>query len=583
MKSGKKFSKGFLPILLALIAMLVVACEGGAGISHVTPTAAPAKAAPAQQLLNLPLPVSDIQTFDPGLASDQAAMDAISTVFTGMVQLNDQLQVTSQMASTWATSSDNLTWTFTLKSGLKFSDGTPITSADVVYSIDRALSPQISALNGVSLTYLGLIKDSEKRVNGKIPTLIGDSLLTPDANTVVIKLNKPGAYFLGALSYQTSWVVEKKVIQQWGLKWTDHLADNGGQGGAGPFVGKSWDHNKGVDLVPNPNYYGNHPQVATLSYRFYKNPKTAYEAYQAGQLDETGDAGFGIPSANYDQAKTSKEFVKTPSLSLGYYAMNYLAKPFDNIKIRQAFALAINKDLLNQAIYKGQYVPTCHIVPQGMPGYNPNLQCPGGVTTAGDVTKAKQLFNQGMQEAGYTLATFPTVTITYPNGSADRDNQITTVRQMWKTALGIDVKAQAIDFNQLVTDLNSTIKNSKGLQMWAIGWIADYPDPQDWTTLQFDKGSPNNYFNYGQNNSSDAAQQQQVQQQLEQADVTANQTQRLQMYNQTEQQLVNDVAWLPIFQESTSRLVKSYVIGRVFNGAGVVPPDDWANAYITAH
>jgi len=582
MRNGKKLTTGFLPTLLILVAMLVVACGGGGGTSNATPTAA-AKAPASQQVDRVVLGTSDIATFDPAQATDLYSAEAIYTVFTGLVELNDKLEVKGQLASNWTTSSDNLTWTFTLKSGLKFSDGTPITSADVVYSIDRALSPQISALNGVSLTYLGLIKDSEKRVNGKIPTLIGDSLLTPDANTVVIKLNKPGAYFLGALSYQTSWVVEKKVIQQWGLKWTDHLTDNGGQGGAGPFVVKSWDHNKGVDLVPNPNYYGNHPQVATLSYRFYKNPKTAYEAYQAGQLDETGDAGFGIPSANYDQAKTSKEFVKTPSLSLGYYAMNYLAKPFDNIKIRQAFALAINKDLLNQAIYKGQYVPTCHIVPQGMPGYNPNLQCPGGVTTAGDVTKAKQLVNQGMQEAGYTLATFPTVTITYPNGSADRDNQITTVRQMWKTALGIDVKAQAIDFNQLVTDLNSTIKNSKGLQMWAIGWIADYPDPQDWTTLQFDKGSPNNYFNYGQNNSSDAAQQQQVQQQLEQADVTANQTQRLQMYNQTEQQLVNDVAWLPIFQESTSRLVKSYVIGRVFNGAGVVPPDDWANAYITAH
>ena len=87
----------------------------------------------------------------------------------------------------------------------------------------------------------------------------------------------------------------------------------------------------------------------------------------------------------------------------------------------------------------------------------------------------------------------------------------------------------------------------------------------------------------GQNNSSDAAQQQQVQQQLEQADVTANQAQRLQLYNQAEQQLVNDVAWLPIFQESTARLVKTYVIGRVFNGDGLVPPDDWVNVYITVH
>ncbi len=582
MQPGKKLLTMLLPTCLALMAMLMVACGGGGGTSIATPTAA-AKAPASQQVDRVALGTSDLATFDPAVATDLYSAEAIYAVFTGMVQLNDKLEVKPQLASSWTSSSDGLTWTFTLKSGLKFSDGTPITSADVVYSIDRALSPQISSLNGVSLTYLGLIKDSDKRVAGKIPTLIGDSLLTPDANTVVIKLNKAGAYFLQALSYPTSWVVEKKVITQWGTKWTDHLADNGGQGGAGPFVVKSWEHTKGVDLVPNPNYYGSHPQLATLSYRFYTNPKTAYEAYQAGQLDETGDAGFPIPSANYDQAKTSKEFVKTPNLDIGYYAMNYLAKPFDSIKIRQAFAMALNKDLINQAVYKGQYVPTCHIVPQGMPGYNATLQCPGGVTTQGDATKARQLFNQGMQEAGYTLATFPTVTITYPSGSADRDNQITTSRQMWKTALGIDVKAQAINFNQLVTDLSGAVNNPKGLQMWAIGWIADYPDPQDWTTLQFDKGSPNNYFNYGQNNSSDAAQQQQVQQHLEQADVTTNQAQRLQMYMQAEQQLVNDVAWLSIDQESASRLVKPYVVGLTFNAADLRPPGDWASVYIAAH
>ena len=578
MRNGKKFTMGFLPSLLILVAMLVVACGGGGGGTlNVTPTAA-AKAPASQQVFRMALPVPDLGTFDPAQVSSLYDSQAISAVFTGLVQLNNKLEVTPQLASTWSPSSDNLTWTFNLKQNLKFSDGTSLTSADVVYSIDRALSPQISSLNGVSLTYLGLVKDSEKRVNGKIPTLIGDSLLTPDANTVVIKLNQPAGYFLQALTYPTSWVVEKKVIQQWGLKWTDHLADNGGQGGAGPFVVTNYDHTKGIDLAPNPNYYGQKPQLTILSYLFYKSSKSQYEVYQAGQLDETL-----IPSADYDQAKTSKEFSKTPQLAIDYFAMNYLAKPFDNIKIRQAFSLAINKDLLLQAIFKGRYIPTCHIVPQGMPGYNPNLQCPGGVTTAGDATKAKQLFDQGMQEAGYTLATFPTVTVTYPNGELDTDNEITTARQMWKTALGIDVKAQAIDFNQLITDLSGTVNNPQGLQMWTIVWGADYPDPQDWTTLQFDKGSPNNTMNYGQNSTTNAAQQQQVQRQLEQADVTSNQTQRLQMYNQAEQQLVNDVAWLSIDQESASRLVKPYVVGLTFNAADLRPPGDWAGVYIAVH
>ncbi len=581
MRNGKKFTMGYLPTLLVLVAMLVVACGGGGGgSSNVTPTAA-AKAPASQQVLRIGLPVSDLGTFDPGQVSSLYDAEAIGAVFTGLVQLNNKLEVAPQLASTWSASSDNLTWTFNLKQNLKFSDGTPLTSADVTYSIDRALSPQISSLNGVSLTYLGLIKDSEKRVNGKIPTLIGDSLLTPDANTVVIKLNQPAGYFLQALTYQTSYVVEKKVIQQWGLKWTEHLSDNGGQGGAGPFIVSSYDHTKGINLSVNPNYYGSKPQLTTLNYVFIKDVKTTYEAYQAGQIDDTGSEG--IPAANFDQAKTSPGFVNTPTLSIAYYTMNYLVKPFDNIHIRQAFAMAINRDVIVQAIYKGLYVPSCHIVPQGMPGYNSSLTCPGGVSTAGDATKAKQLFQQGMQESGYTLATFPTVTITYSTGSTARENQITTARQMWKTALGIDVKAAAVDFNQEVTQINNSPNNPKGLQMWAIGWIADYPDPQDWTTLQFAKGSPNNNSNYGQNSSSDAVQQQQVQQQLAQADLTANPTQRLQMYNQAEQQLVNDVAWMPIFQQSQPELVKTYVIGRTFNAFGLVPPDAWASVYIVQH
>ena len=578
MNSGKKFSKGFLPILLALVAMLLVACEGGGGISHVTPTAAPAKATPAQQLLNLPLPVSDIPTFDPGQASDQASIDAISTVFTGMVQLNDQLQVTSQMASTWTSSSDGLTWTFTLKAGLKFSDSTPITSADIVYSIDRTLSPQISNLSGQALTYLGLIKDSEKRSAGKIPSLINDSLLTPDANTVVIKLNKATAYFLQALAYPTSYVVEKKVITRWGLKWTDHLADNGGQGGAGPFVVSSYDHTKGIDLLPDPNYYGPRPHLKKLRFLFYKSPTAQYEAYQAGQLDETA-----IPSANYAKASTRSDFSKNLEPIIFYYTMNYLTKPFDNIHIRQAFELALNKDVLAQTVYQGRMIPTCHIVPSGMPGYNANLQCPGGAPTSGDAAQARTLFNQGLQEEGLTLATLPPLKITYPKGNPDQENEIRATRQMWQKVLGINVQPDPIDFNLLLIDMENTFNSARGLQMWAIAWIPDYPDPRDWTTVQFGKGSPYNSSNYGQNNSSNAAQQQQVQKQLEQADVNTDVNARLQMYHQAEQQLVNDVAWLPMFQSYAARLLKPYVVGRVYNDLGLVPPDDWANAYIALH
>ena len=116
--------------------------------------------------------------------------DAINMVFTGMVEINDKLAVTPELASSYDVSSDGLTYTFHLRSGLMFSDGTPLTSADVAYSIDRALSPTISNLSGISLTYLGLIKDAPGRTTGKVASLINDSVLTPDANTVVFEVEQ---------------------------------------------------------------------------------------------------------------------------------------------------------------------------------------------------------------------------------------------------------------------------------------------------------------------------------------------------------------------------------------------------------
>ena len=265
--------------------------------------------------------------------------------------------------------------------------------------------------------------------------------------------------------------------------------------------------------------------------------------------------------------------------------MNYLVKPFDNIHIRQAFALAINKDLIIQSVYKNTYVPTNHIVPKGMPGYNPNLMAPDGVAgTSGDPTKAKALLQQGLQEAGYaSVSSLPSIKLTYSSGDPNLANAISAMQQMWQSTLGVSVKANPEDFFKLLTDSEAALNNPNGLQFWAIGWIADYPDPQDWTTLQFGKGQQYNQINYGQNNSANAAQQQQVQQALAAADVNPDQNTRLQAYMQAEQQLVNDVAWLSWAQVAFSQVLKPYVKGIVFNALLLYPPNDWGNIYIAAH
>ncbi len=580
MPLGKKFTRGFLPSLLCLVAMLVVACGGSSGTGSGASTSGATSKAPAnQQIFVYPEDaVSDIATFDPGLSTDLPSIQAIDMVFTGLVQLDDKLQVQDQLAISHQLMPDGVTWKFTLRPNLKFSDGTPLTSADVAYSIDRALQP--AEKSPVGPIYLALIKDSEKLVAGKIKTIIGDSLMTPDPNTIIIVANKKAAYFLDALTYSCSYVVEKSLVDKYGnLKFTDHLTEGGGDG---PFKVASYTHGQNIVFVPNPNYYGPIPQLKKVIYPFYKDTETVYKAYQVGQVDATG--ALSLPSADLAAARqATAEFHQVPQLWINYYAMNYLVKPFDNIKIRQAFDLAANKDVIAHAVWKDSVIASNHIVPKGMPGYTPNLTGPDGVASlAGDPAKAKMLFQQGLQEEGWSsVSQVPPITLTYNSGNKNADNEVAALQQMWQSTLGISVKVDPIDFNRLLTEITAATNNPKGLQFWSIGWIADYPDPQDWTTLQFDKGAPNNNSNYGQNNSSDAAQQQAVQQQLVAADGMPPGPARLQQYNNAEQQLVNDVAWLPMEQVTQTLLQKPCVGGVVYNSSGVTPPNDWGAIYIS--
>ncbi len=582
------FRLGSLPALFCLVALLLAACGGGtAGTNNGhNQTKAPA----SQQIYRYGDVATDISTFDPGEATDQPSIEAITMVFTGLVQLDNNLQVQPQLAQSYTVSPDGLTYTFHLRPHLKFSDGTQLTSQDVAYSIDRALSPAVANLNGVTLTYLGQIKGASDRVNGKISTLIGDGIKVPDADTIQLLTTQKTAYFLQALTYSTAFVVEKSVIDKWGLtKWTDHLNDNGGQGGDGPFKVQNYSHSTGITFVPNPSYYGPQPQLQKVDFAFYKTPQSAFEAYQAGQVDFVK----AVPPEQLQLARalSNNQYSQSSVLTTDYIAMNYLYKPFDNIHIRQAFELAINKDIIAQLIYNNVHTPSCHIIPNGMPGYNPNLQCPAGAPTKGDATKAKALFQQGLTEEGLTLATFPKIQITYESNVPALDKEIITLRQNWQTVLGVNVTSQVLDFISLIKAENQTLCTqtdltkcqNHGLQMWAAAWGADYPDPQDWITLQFDKNAPNNQWNYGQNLSSTATAQQQLQVQMGQADVAQNPTTRFSMYNRIEQQLVNDVAWMPMDQRNSSHVLKPYVIGQTNNAIDLIPPNAWSNISIVSH
>ncbi|GLV59624.1 ABC transporter substrate-binding protein [Dictyobacter sp. S3.2.2.5] len=574
MRSKKKSALGIIATMLVLMATVLSACGGGSGSTTGT-TSNGGKAPADKQVFNWPLSgIADIKTFDPAMATTQTSLQAIGMVFTGLVTLDNDQKVVPELAQSWTSSDGGLTWTFKLKPNLKFSDGTPLTSEDVVYSINRALLPDLNS--PASPSYLNLIKDSDKMLAGKVKTLIGDSLMNPDPQTVVIKINQPAGYFLATLTYSTAFVVEKKLIDKYGNKnFTDHLTEGGG---SGPFKVQEYTHGKRIVFVPNSNYANGVPSIKVVS-NFYKDSTTTYQAYKNGQVDQAA-----VPTDFLNEVQSSKEYHKVPVLSIFYYGLNYLSKPFDNINIRKAFELALNKDEMVKVVYKGVHTPTNHIVPSGMPGYNPDLKGPDGTTsTAGNPTMAKQLFQQGLKEEGYAnAAAIPAIKFQYASGSPDTDKEMAVAAQQWKDVLGVTVKTIPTDFETLSASLPQNVGKAT-IQMFQTGWGADYPDPQDFLTLQFTSGSPNNQTNWGQNKSADSATQVQVQKALTAADTEQDNTKRMQAYNQAEQTLVNDVAWLPIFQLARSRVLKSYVVGRVFNAGDSTPPFAWSKVYIANH
>ncbi|GCE50461.1 peptide/nickel transport system substrate-binding protein/oligopeptide transport system substrate-binding protein [Thermosporothrix hazakensis] len=559
-------------LLTMLFLVLLLAACGGAASSSPT---AQGKAPDDKQIFISPLPgASQVDTFDPARTQSIWMINPLRMIYTGLVTLDEQGSVRNQLAVSAQVSDDGLSYTFTLKDGVTFSDGAPLTSNDVVYSLDRALQP--ATKSPTALSTLSMIRDADQLTSGKLKTLIGNSLLTPDEKTVIIKLNRKTPSFLNALSSMCAFVLQKKVVERYGSD-SFGRAEHVQQGaGIGPFRLAQYEEGVKVELVPDPRYYGEQPQLKKVLLPFYKNPGTIYKAYEAGQLSFTF-----VPSAQTEQAKAlpQQQYHQQPQLLTRYYALNYLTKPFDNIKIRQAFALALNKTQIAEKVYKGTVQPTNHIVPQGMPDYDKET---GSVPskTGGDEQQAKKLLQEGMKEAGIT--SLPEITFTVAtSGYPDYQNEFAAAQQMWQKVLGVTVKINNVDSSLHLKEVAASVNNPRGLQMWPAFLSLSYADPREATTAYFGKHAPGNTMNYGANFSATVKQQQDVQEMLERADVTTEIEERMRLYHTAEQRLLEDTAIIPVYQYMNVYLLKPCIQGFTANTVGLVSPETWGKVFVS--
>ena len=555
--------------LAGSLALLLAGC-GGTNTTGALPD--------SQQIARLQLPVGDVKSLDPANATDLYSGRVIEAVYPGLVVLDQNLKAIPWAATALpAVSSDGLTWTFSLRHDLKWSDGTPITAQTYAFSMDRAENP----CNAFGASYyLYAIKDAADfnsetcdtntgKITGPIQTLIGDSITTPDDYTLKIQLAQPATYFLYAMTYPTSWAVPEQLVNQYGAKWTEHLADGNGFGGD-LFKVIKWDHAGHLNLARNDAFWGQKPKLREVDYTMYKDSNTAYNAYLAGQQD-VGSA----PASKFAQAKTHAGFHQIGVQDIAYYAMNWKMAPFNDVRMRQAFAIALDKESIANTVLHGTVQATNHIVPSGMPGYNPNLKGPDGTQSLkGNPQMANQLATAYATSTGCGTATdfskCPKVTLTIPSGSTDTQNEAAAAQQMWLAAMpNYPITITSVDFNTLLQNLSAN-----KVQFWAIGWIEDYPDPQDWLTTNLACDSAYN---------SGLACDPTADKLMKEADANPDLNARLQQYQQAEQILVTEVGWLPIDQGTAWWEVKPYLHNFTLTAGGLVPKESWQAMYLTAH
>lgn len=580
--------------LLGLFALLLGACGQQGGASPLA----------KNQTFTWPFVSSngkdDIsgEVLDPAQISSATDFTSASLIYSGLVTIDSNLRVANDLAKTIDVSSDGLTYTFHILPNLQFSDGTPITAQDFAYSIDRSLSPNIiAASGGLGSTYLGHIKGAGDRANGTISTIIanGDNpnvgINIKDTQTLVIHLDEAVGFFLEALTYPTAYVLEKSLVNKYpDGSWVNHLDT---AGCSGPFKVKSYNGGKMVSYVPNTAWETATHRTLTLTEidrPFVDSVDTEYKNYRAGQYDYSD-----VPNNQYVYARGQDDYHEVGELAIDYIAFNFTKPPFDSLEVRQAFDLALNKQLLVDRITGGGAIPTNHIVPQGMPGYNPKLTTPpadGTQSLTGNEAAALQLLAKAQGNCKGNSFTDPDycpyikssngaalqqITLVTNSSNATRVEIVKAAADAWNSVLGLNVQEQTVTFKDIL-HIYTDSPSDNPYQGWSLGWLADYPDPQDWLTLQFYSAaiSPAGY-------NGEALSDSNVDALLSKADVEQNPTQRMTLYNQAEQMIVDEVGWLPYMQEKAKWRQRSWVRGFGLNAQASIPDISWPNVYITAH
>jgi len=467
---------------------------------------------------------------DPGMEGNVAGGWIDEQLFCGLLVESPNLDIAPDVAQSWEVSDGGRRYVFHLRDDVHWSDGTPVTAGDFAYAWKRVLDPATGSPNA-DLLYDILGARAFHQGQACHPDQLGVRALND--LTLEVELEEPTGHFLQLMAFVVSFPLPRHVVEAHGASWTEvgKFVSNG------PFRLEARPSDELMVLVRNPAYHGRSTgnlQRVELSLRLSRESSLALlEAYEAGELDVYDT--LELPPVDMDRARQRHpgEFVSEPWLHTNYLAFNTSQPPFDDVRVRRAFVLAMDRETLASVALGGFVVPaTGGFVPPGMAGHSPGIGLPY------DPEAARKL----LAEAGYPGGRgFPPIVYLMLPATVHQEHG-EYVCQGWREELGIEVRDEAVEWDTYDDRLGREPRH-----IFACGWIADYPDPDNilrvgLATVQTMWRDPV-YDGL-----------------IERARRLTDQRQRMRLYSQADRILVEEAPLVPLFYNRNTLLIKPWVL-----------------------
>ncbi len=419
---------------------------------------------------------ADPESLDPHKTSTVYEANILRDLFLGLTTEDAKAETIPGAAESWTVSADGKVYTFKLRAGAMWSDGSPVTANDFVFAWQRVVDPATAAEYAYMLA--PIMNAEDITAGKKKPAELGVKAI--DDMTFEVTLNAPTPYFLEMLTHQATYPVSKANVEKFPTDFTKpgNLVSNGA------YVLAEFVPNDHIKAVKNPKFYdAANVKIDVVNYIPTEDRSTAMKRFEAGELDSNDD----IPTEQLAdlKAKFGDQVRLGPYLGTYYYAFKTDKAPWDNVKLRHAISMAIDRDYLAETVWQNTMIPAYSFVPPGITGYE---------TRTTDYAEKSQLDREDeakkvLTELGYGPDKPLKMEIRY-NTSENHKNTAVAIQEQLKP-LGVEV-----------TLLNTDTKTHYGhleqkgdFDVARAGWIADYRDPENFLAL-CKTGTGNNYGQY---------------------------------------------------------------------------------------